>query len=61
MWSRSGEGGAIALGADDSELSMMPVGLGEADPLSPMRRRARSGWLAWWKVERGLDSLPAVS
>jgi hypothetical protein len=27
---------------------------GSQIPLSPMRRCARSGWRAWWKVERGL-------
>jgi hypothetical protein len=26
-------------------------------PSSPTRRRAQSGRRAWWKVERGLDSL----
>jgi hypothetical protein len=60
-WSRSVRGGATALGACGSMPLMIAGGPKESRiPSSPVRRRARSGWRAWWKVERRLDSLSVV-
>jgi hypothetical protein len=57
-WSRFGGGGAVALGVHGSRPLMVADGPEESRiPSSPTRRHARSGRRAWWKVERGLDSL----
>ena len=62
MWSRSIGGEAMALGAHESEPLMVAGGTkGSWIPSSPVRRHARSGWCAWWKVERGLDSSLSAS
>jgi hypothetical protein len=54
-WSRSCGGGAGALSVRGSRSSMIAGGPeGSQIPLSPTRQRA------WWKVERGLDSLSVV-
>ena len=61
-WSRSSRGETVALGAHRSRLLMMADGLkGSRILLSPVRRLAWIGRCAWWKVERGLDSLSMPS
>jgi hypothetical protein len=54
-WSEYSGGGATALAARGSRPLMVTDGPeGCLIPSSSMRRHARSGRRAWWKVERGL-------
>jgi hypothetical protein len=61
-WGGSSEGEGVVLGARGSKPLMVAGGPeGSQNPSSPTRRHAWSGWHAWWKVERELDSLSMPS
>jgi hypothetical protein len=60
--SKSGRGEAATLGARGSGPLMAADGPEESRiPSNPVRRHARSGRHAWWKVKRGLDSMSVPS